>query len=235
MVLSERLQLIYAKIPPCDILCDIGTDHGLIPAYALLNGRCKRAIACDVKKGPLERAKRTVYRFELEDRMALRLGSGLEPIAPEEADVLVLAGMGGVLMTELLAEGLEKARKARRIILQPMYAQEVVRPFLWANGFSVEDEALTREGDKLYQVLAVHSGPDPGSSRTALHSVIGEKLIQKKDPHLADWLADRIKRQQKIVQGLSRALEPKTSLTAEKELLDAMINILVQIRASDLE
>ena len=80
MVLKGRLKLIYDMIPPCDILSDIGTDHALIPAFALLSGRCKRAIASDIKSGPLERAERTRKKYMLMNSMELRVGSGLEPI-----------------------------------------------------------------------------------------------------------------------------------------------------------
>ena len=69
MAISGRLKLIYDMIPQCSILSDIGTDHAYIPAYALLNNRCEKALACDVKPGPLERAKRTRKKYNLEDRI----------------------------------------------------------------------------------------------------------------------------------------------------------------------
>lgn len=229
MVLSDRLALIYSMIPPCDILCDIGTDHALLPAYAILNKRCKRAIACDVGKGPLNRAKRTVERYFLQDRIELRLGDGLEPISGDEADVLVLAGMGGVLMTELLQKGIEKAKQAQRILLQPMYTHEVVRPFLWDNGFSVADESLAREGDKLYQVLSVIPRPDDMAQKTDLYAVVGEKLVLKGDPLLKDWLERLIQRQKKIVTGLKSARQPGPILEKEEALLKDMLELMNQI------
>jgi len=222
--LKGRLRLIYDMIPPCDTLCDIGTDHALVPAYALLNKRCRRAIATDVRKGPLERAKQTLEAYRLQDAMELRLGDGLEPISAEEAYVIILAGMGGVLITELLDAHIGKARKAKRIILQPMHAQEVVRPFLWQNGFAVMEEALTQEGDKLYQVLAVSYDQEACAlaRKEPLYAVIGEGLVRNRDPLLEAWLGDRIRRQRKIVDGLRKAASPRSNLDREENLLKDM-------------
>jgi tRNA (adenine22-N1)-methyltransferase len=223
MELSPRLKLIYNMIPPCGTLCDIGTDHALIPAYALLNGRCGRAIACDARKGPLQRAKKTMDAYGLHGRMELRLGNGLEPLSADDAEVVVIAGMGGILITELIANQLEKAKCAKRIVLQPMYAQEAVRPFLWKNGFRIEDEALCREGRKIYQALAVSFGGEfTEGAGDPVFEVVGELLVKKRDPLLPDWLCDRIRRQRKIVDGLRRAREPGRSLEREAELLDRL-------------
>ncbi len=221
MKLKGRLKLIYDMIPQCDTLCDIGTDHALIPAYALLNKRCRRAIATDMRKGPLVQAKQTLKAYNLQSIMDLRLGNGLEAISMDEADVIVIAGMGGVLITELMGNQLDKAKKAKRIILQPMYAQEVVRPFLWQHGFTVIDEALTREGKKLYQVLAVVYDETASAPcmKDHLYEVIGEGLINNRDPLLEDWLCDRIKKQRKIVNGMRSAALPRPNLEQEEELL----------------
>ena len=102
-----------------------------------------------------------------------------------------------------------------------MYAQEVVRPFLWQHGFTVIDEALTREGKKLYQVLAVVYDETASAPcmKDHLYEVIGEGLINNRDPLLEDWLCDRIKKQRKIVNGMRSAALPRPNLEQEEELL----------------
>lgn len=224
MKLKGRLKLIYDMIPQCDTLCDIGTDHALIPAYALMNNRCRRAIATDVKKGPLKRAEKTLKLYNLHGLMELRLGNGLDAISMDEADVIVMAGMGGMLITRLIEEQLDKAMKARRIIIQPMHAQETVRPFLWRNGFVVDDEALAREGEKLYEVLSVYydESGTASSSKTPLYAVIGEGLVRKMDPLLEDWLREKIGKQRKKVEGLKAASSPSPELEDEEKLLRVM-------------
>lgn len=231
MVLKGRLKLIYDMVPTCDILADIGTDHALLPAYALLNRRCRKAIACDVKTGPLERAMKTLRKYLLEDRMELRLGSGLEPIGEHEADVIVLSGMGGILITKLIEESITKARIANSLVIQPMTNQELIRPFLWERGFEIKDERLTREGYKLYQVILAYYSGKPRTEWKRINEIIGEKLITNRDPFLKDWLEGHIKKQQKIVQGLKKA-EAKTEnfqLLQEERLLNELTELLLYI------
>ena len=157
MKLSGRLGLILQMLPKGQCLLDVGTDHALVPAAAVLEGRFDRAIATDIRPGPLERAMRTVRRYALEDRMTLRLGAGLAPVAPGECDVMVLAGMGALMITEILESHPQVAHAATLLVLQPMHAQERLRPWLRAHGYEVLQERLAQEGDKRYQVLGVRS------------------------------------------------------------------------------
>jgi len=231
MVLKGRLKLIYEMIPACDILADIGTDHALLPAYALLTDRCRKAVACDVKTGPLERARKTLKKYMLEDRMELRLGSGLEPIGEIEADVIVMAGMGGILITRLIRESIDKARAASCLILQPMTNQELVRPFLWEQGFEIKDERLAREGDKLYQVILAYYTGKARAKWERINEIIGEKLIENKDPLLKDWLKNHISKQRKVVQGLKKAEANTDSrqLLQEEKLLNELEELLYSL------
>lgn len=228
MVLKGRLKLIYDMIPQCNILSDVGTDHAFIPAYTLLNNRCKKAIACDLRFGPLERAERTRKKYKLEDRMELRLGSGLEPIEIDEADVIIMAGMGSYLITELINDSIEKAQKANYILLQPMTGQEIIRPYLWKNGFEILDESLTREGNKLYLVIMVKYTGNIRERWHRLHEYIGEKLIKKNDPHLIEWIKQHIRKQKKAISGLKRANSDvhNTQIEEEEKLLDGLYALL---------
>ena len=226
MVLRDRLKMIYDLIPQCNILSDIGTDHALIPAYSILNNKCMKAIACDVRKGPLQRAEKTMRKYFLEDRMELRLGSGLVPIEENEVDGVVIAGMGGILITELISESMRKAQKASFLILQPMVGQELVRPFLWRNGFEVCDEVLTLEGDKLYQSILVRYTGDVRTNWSKIDEVIGEKLVQKKDTLIKSWIENRINKQKKIGNGLKTSKNNEEGLYNEETLLVSLESLL---------
>ncbi len=227
MFLKGRLKLIYDMIPPCDILSDIGTDHALIPAYALLNGRCKKAIACDIKPGPLERAERTRRKYMLTNSMELRLGSGLEPVREEEVDVIVMAGMGGMLITQLILESISKAEKANCILLQPMTNREIIRPFLWENGFEIIDEGLACEDGKLYLVISARHTGIRKVNNDRIRELIGDILIKKNDPLLKDWVKEHIRKQKKAVSGLKRAkaeYDPK-KIEIEERLLKELTEL----------
>lgn len=199
MELKGRLGLIAGKVPACDIVCDIGTDHGYIPIYLVKSGRCKRAIASDIGRGPLLAARGNIREFCLEEAIETRLGPGLGPIKESESDVIIIAGMGGVLVSEILTGGVEKARKARTLILQPMSAIEVTREWLYGNGFEIYDEEMISEGEKIYNVIAARW---TGETRTAddIYYYIGEKLIEKKDPLLEKYIRRKLRQIEKVIE-----------------------------------
>ena len=103
MILSPRL-LKIAKCIDCDTLADIGTDHGYIPIFAMNNGLCKKAIACDINKGPLLSAKENIELYNLSDKIETRLSNGLLSLSPMEADTIVIAVMGGLLIRDILTD-----------------------------------------------------------------------------------------------------------------------------------
>lgn len=153
MELKGRLKAIADLIPECDTLVDIGTDHAYIPVYAVKNGICQIAVAADVKKGPVEIAKRNANRYGLKENIRIRLGYGLEPVELQECDVVVIAGMGGIMIQEIIEKGLEKAKKANLLILQPMNNMEVLRKWLYENGFDIIAETLSEEPNKIYNII----------------------------------------------------------------------------------
>ena len=57
MELSKRLNFIIDNIENSSVLADIGTDHGYIPLYAVKNGLCSKALAIDINKDPLDKAR----------------------------------------------------------------------------------------------------------------------------------------------------------------------------------
>ena len=95
MELSPRLQAIARQVPQGARLADVGTDHGYLPVWLLLNGRIGYAIAADLRKGPLDRAKGTARRFGQTDGISFRLCNGLTGIHEGEVDTVAIAGLGG--------------------------------------------------------------------------------------------------------------------------------------------
>ena len=127
--LSERLQ----KIADCistETLADIGTDHGYIPIYCVKNGRCTRAIASDINKDPLKAACDNITENGLSEKIETRLSNGLEGLLPNEADTIVIAGMGGFLIRDILINGADKIGDNTVLILQPMVAASELREYL---------------------------------------------------------------------------------------------------------
>jgi tRNA (adenine22-N1)-methyltransferase len=152
LLIPERLLGILSYID-CRALADIGADHALVPIAACLSGKCKKAVACDINKLPLERAAENIRLYGLEDKIETRLGDGLAPIKPGEADCVVIAGVGGRLIESIISKGAGQARKAQTIIMQPMHDVPFLRKSLHRLGFEITDENITKEGNRFYQTV----------------------------------------------------------------------------------
>lgn len=139
------------------IIADIGTDHAYIPIHLIENGIAEKVIAADVCKGPVEIAKANIEKNGLSDKIEVRLGSGLSVLENNEADTIIIAGMGGQLISEIIDADIEKAKRCS-LVLQPMNAQYELRKYLIKNGFSIVCEDLAVEDFKVYNIMNIQSG-----------------------------------------------------------------------------
>lgn len=135
-------------------VADIGTDHAYLPAYLILNGISPKTLACDIRKGPLENARKTVEHYGIEDKITLRLSDGFDEIEPFEAQDFIMCGMGGTLMEQLVSRAYWLKDKSKRIIVQPQSHAEDIRRFFVENGFEILFEDACTDGGKLYCAMA---------------------------------------------------------------------------------
>ena len=119
MQLSDRLQAVASMVTENSRLADVGTDHGYIPIYLCEMGKIPSAIAMDVKKGPLLRAKMNIERYHMQEKIRIRLSDGVLKLNPDEADSVVIAGMGGTLVMKILEEGKKVLVDVKELVLQP--------------------------------------------------------------------------------------------------------------------
>ncbi len=152
--LDKRLSMVASMVRRGSRVADIGTDHAYLPVYLVQAGVCPRGIAADIRSGPLEAARRTVTEAGLTDNIVLRLGDGLAPVSPDDADDIVIAGMGGETIVEILSAADWVKNTRLRLVLQPMTRAEELRRWLLTNGFTITEERLVRDGHRLYPVLA---------------------------------------------------------------------------------
>ena len=155
-MLTPRLNCIINYVNS-DVAADIGTDHAYIPIELIRSGRAERVIASDVKKGPLEIADGNIKKYGLSDKIETRLGSGISVLDRGEADTVIIAGMGGELICEILKADMDKAREST-LIIQPMNAQYELRRFLIENGFTIEKEDIENEKHRVYNIMIVKNG-----------------------------------------------------------------------------
>lgn len=152
--LDKRLSTVASMVRRGSRVADIGTDHAYLPVYLVQAGICPSGIAADIRTGPLEAARRTVTEAGLTDVIALRLGDGLAPVAADKADDIVIAGMGGETIVEILSSADWVKDTRWRLVLQPMTRAEELRRWLLTNGFAITEERLVRDGHRLYPVMA---------------------------------------------------------------------------------
>lgn len=156
--MSDRLACIAREIQKGETMVDIGTDHGFLPIYLYKSGISPRVIMTDISPNSLKKSIKNFNLYNIGDKggeVAFRCGDGLKLLAMGEADVLVMAGMGGVLMTEIMDHDIKKTRSFKKLILQPRSGIGKLRYWLFHNGFSIIKEQLVREGRFICEIMTV--------------------------------------------------------------------------------
>lgn len=157
--LSKRLEVVAGFIPKGSKFADIGSDHAYLPCYAILKGQASLAIAGEITDGPFESAKNQVQKSDLLEYISVRKGDGLSVIKEgEKVDCVTIAGMGGSLITKILNDGQAKLDHASRLILQPNIHAKHIRQWLIENSWSLIEEEIIEEDDKIYEILVAEKG-----------------------------------------------------------------------------
>lgn len=185
--LSKRLQLIAEYVRPGSSIADIGSDHAYLPAYLCRGYDDIRAIAGEVQQGPYEAAIRTIEKHQLANQVQVRLGNGLEVIQTEDnVDTIIIAGMGGKLIHDILMNGLGKLKHVRRFILQPNTNTEYVRRFLLEQDIPLQHEFILEEHGHIYEVLIADCQSDTflydGVTEMDKQLLFGPLLMRQKPP-----------------------------------------------------
>ncbi|HEK4634944.1 TPA: SAM-dependent methyltransferase [Clostridioides difficile] len=202
MKLTDRLLKIASLVSDGKKIADIGTDHGYIPVYLLKEGKVPFAVLADVNKGPLDNAHKEVIQNYLLDKVDLRLGSGIEILEIGEVEEVIIAGMGGILISELLEAKKEVAHNVEKLILQPMQAQEELRYYLLNNGYEILEEVLVREDFRIYEIIVAKYTGKNTIIEDEIYYEVGIKLLENKDSLFNDFIEKKIKTYSSIVNKL---------------------------------
>lgn len=212
MRLSERLERVVSFVRPCASAADIGTDHALVPVELVRRGIVKKAIAMDVRPGPLSRAKEQISRAGLSDQIEPRLSDGLAALKPQEAETVIIAGMGGELIIRILTVGRHMWDSVAQWVLSPHSEVFKVRGWLLENGFSIEKEDMVCEDGKYYVLMDVKRAEAEAGAETEagegtgaeaglktespardaefVRLLYGDSLIRERNPVLAQYLKE---------------------------------------------
>ena len=159
-MLDSRLKKAAELVSGRGIAVDVGTDHAYLAAELVMSGRCKKVIASDVKEGPLESARKTVERYGVSGSVELILSDGLENVPMDGVSDVVIAGMGGETIADIIGRCDQDSFENIRWVLQPMTKPEHLRKMLYEFGLHITEEYAIEEGDKLYVVMAAEYAPD---------------------------------------------------------------------------
>jgi tRNA (adenine22-N1)-methyltransferase len=205
MRIGPRLKKIAAFVPPGAKIADIGTDHAYLPLWLLENGAVDFAVATDIAAGPCRAAAAAALASGAAGRIKIRQGGGLSPLRAGEADTIVIAGMGGATIAEILAGGPEILREANALVLQPMNGGRALRQWLCANGWPPAAEELAQEGRKVYEIIFAKKNPAAGQTPCGPFQLeAGPLLLKARHPLLERHVGNIAARYARVCRGMEK-------------------------------
>ncbi len=212
MQLSKRLQAVADLITPGNRVADIGCDHAYTSIYLVKHDISPHIIAMDVNQGPIDRARENILKYRCEDKIEVRRSNGLEKLGAEEADSIIIAGMGGGLTIQILSERIELVKTLRELVLQPQSEIYKVREMLKEHDFLITDENMIKEDGKYYVMMkAKRSNLVDNQEEYVLteeeHFQYGRLLLEQKHPILLEFLLWDLS----ICEDIVNSLELETS------------------------
>lgn len=204
--LPPRLQAVADLVPRNKPLADIGTDHGRLPIWLLLHDVIPFAVATDLRSGPLSKARELASRWELgENKVSFRLCDGLTSVSPQEVSTIVITGMGGETIADILAAVPWTREKGHCYILQAMSGMDGLRRYLSMAEFRIVEEILVEEGSILYVALYVE--PKGGKRLTEGEIWVGKQ--NRSDPLRGRYLEQELLKLRRAVAGLEKSRRPE--------------------------
>lgn len=209
-------------------VADIGADHALLSIYMLQHNLIPKAIVTDIIKGPYERAKKAVNESPYRDKIDVRKGDGIKVLNPREVATVIIAGMGGDTIAQIISDDWDKAETYERFILQPMSRSYVVRQLLAERGWTLVEEKLVYENNK-YFVILVYTPDDKPYKLTPLELEVGPILLRADYDYKLEYLNSFLNKYKNISQSLLESTGNQTpellqSYKAKLRELEEIIN-----------
>lgn len=204
--LSPRLQAVADLAPRGKSLADVGSDHGQLPVWLVHQGVVPRAVATDIRPGPLSRGQELARRWEVDDRIDFRLCDGLSAVRAEEAETVTIAGMGGETIAGILAAASWTVEPGHCYILQAMSGMDGLRRYLSDNGYLICRELLVSEGETLYVILVTQRGEM--AALTPGEIWVGRQWRGMESPLRDRYLTEELRKLCWAAEGLSRSQRP---------------------------
>lgn len=232
--LSLRMKAVADMVVPGGCVADIGCDHAFVSIYLIESRSAERIIASDLRTGPVDIARQNVCARGLETVIDVRMGDGLDVIMPGEADTIILAGMGGMLINKILQQGVKTVRLAKQLVLQPQSDLAQVRKQIRQMGGKIHREEMVVDMDKYYTILDVRmqesyepdvkmQEPSDAKVEDAGQEVFdryGKDLLLRRHPVLYTYLQKEADSYNKVLQ-LLRGQQTEKAKQRMEELICA--------------
>lgn len=229
--LSRRLLKLADYVPLGKRIADIGSDHALLPCYLVQKKIALSAIAGEINEGPFLAASKQINESKLTDKIFVRKGDGLGVIIAGEIDVIIIAGMGGGLIVDILEDGKNKLFGVEKLILQPNVGEELVRMWLDNNKWDIEDEEIIKEDDKIYEIIVARPRNSKEDTIYELASInqiirckkdlyrIGPILYKKNSETLIEKWKSELSKIDYIINEVDKSRDENKKIVIKEDLL----------------
>ena len=219
MKINNRLKMIGDLVQANSFCLDVGCDHALLDIYLVKRNDNIKAIASDVKEGPLEQAKKNIKREHLENKIEVRLGDGLSTYS-DEVDTVIISGMGGRNIIGICKNNLKIFKKVDTYIISPNNYQEDVKRFFCKNGYYIDNEELVKE-NFIYQIIVFKKGKKKYSRKDYF---FGPVLLNKKGKLFKEYYLREMKSREILINLLPKNYRLKKYIT--KKEIQMIKNVL---------
>ena len=216
ITVSKRMETVISMVTKGNRVADIGTDHGYVPIALVQRKWIKKAIAMDVRKGPLQKAMDNIQAYHMDEQIETRLSDGMEKLEAGEADTIIIAGMGGELMARILRDGARVLDSVQEVIVQPQSEIYKVRMQLHQMGFQIVEEKMLIDEGKYYTAMKAIKGKECCDNEVQYY--FGKLLLEQKDQVLYEWLQKEYATSEALYQKL-KDINSEAGLARREQLL----------------
>ena len=222
MKISNRLKLIASFVDDNSYVIDVGCDHALLDIFLVQNKNNVKAVASDVNEGPLEGARKNIQTYNLEDKIEVKLGDGISTIN-DEIDTIVISGLGGETIVDILKEDITKLKNIKTMILSPHSDSYIVRKEITKLGFKIENEIFTCDQNKSYVIIKFVKGK---SNYTEDELFFGPIILKNKNDYFINYYQELNNKNKKVLENIPKDnIEVRNKLEKDIERLDKVLNV----------
>ena len=188
MLKNNRMKEIFSLVRTMNNrgVCDVGTDHAHIPIELVREKKVPFAIATDISLPSIKKGEQNIKALGLSAKIGTFCANGTLGVPLDGIGDIIIAGMGGELIAEIILADPRLRLPDYHFILQPMTKHMELRVILAQNGFKIEKESCVSDGDRIYFIMSVYYTGTP-YTLSLLQRLIG--VGTEKNPSLYDYIS----------------------------------------------